>query len=129
MDLTDLLEKFAILVVVLFAVFVIVYVSIAIFLNKFNKLVYGKSTALAWIPICNIYLLGKLTINKLVGWILVILMILSSNLSVGGNQVTIIPENIKSIMIPAMGIIEFILLIYAIVKYNKMKKNTYNATN
>ena len=85
--------------------------------------------ALAWIPICNVYLLGKLTINKLFGWILVILIILSGNLSVGGNQVTIIPENIKSIMIPAMGIIEFILLIYAIVKYNKMKKNTYNATN
>lgn len=42
MDLTDLLEKFAILVVVLFAVFVIVYVSIAIFLNKFNKLVMAN---------------------------------------------------------------------------------------
>ena len=129
MNLIDLLEKFAILVVALFAVFVIVYVSIAIFLNKFNKLVYGKSTALAWIPICNIYLLGKLTINKLVGWILVVLTIISGNFSSVSNQVTIIPENIKSIMIPAMGIIEFILLIYAIVKYNKMKKNVNIAVN
>ena len=68
MELFDLLAKFLLIGL---AIVIAIYIATAIFLNKFNKLVYGKGTAKAWIPIANIYLLGKLTVNKFVGWILV----------------------------------------------------------
>ena len=100
--------------------------AIAIFLNKFNKLVYGKGTALAWIPICNVYLLGKLTVNKLVGWILVVCVFLTGSYTTTVNEVTtvhtILPENISSVVSTIYGLATFVLLIYAIVKYNKLKK-------
>ena len=67
----NFLAAFAAFGIFIFLIIIGIYVAQAIFLNKFNKLVHGKGTALAWIPICNIYLLGKLTINKIVGWVLV----------------------------------------------------------
>ena len=50
----------------------IIYLLKVNFLNKFNKLIYGKFTVMSLIPIFDIYLLGKLTINKVFGLILVI---------------------------------------------------------
>ena len=54
----------------LFVIVPIIHILLGIFLNKFNKLVYGEGSILAWFPIFNLYLLGKLTVNKYVGWIL-----------------------------------------------------------
>ena len=51
-------------------VVILIYILVGILLNKLNKVMYGKGTALAFIPFCNVYLLGKLTINKIVGWVL-----------------------------------------------------------
>ena len=105
-----------------------IYIVQAIFLNKFNKLVNGKGTALAWIPICNIYLLGKLTINKLVGWILVICVFLTGSYTVTINGVetthTILPDGISSIFSKLYSIVVLALFIYAIVKYSKLKNNS-----
>lgn len=111
--------------IIIFIVIIAVYVVQGIFLNKLNKLIYGKSTPMAWIPIANTYLLGKLTINKTVGWILVACIFLTGTFTTTINGVeksyTILPENINSIISPLYSLSIIVLLIYAIVKYNKLK--------
>lgn len=115
----------------MFGIFILIivlgiYIAISIFLNKFNKLVYGKGTAMAWIPIFNIYLLGKLAINKIVGWILVVCIFLTGTYTTTFNGVetthTILPENISSVVSTLYNLAILGLLIYAIVKYNRLKK-------
>ena len=110
----------------LFIIFVIVmYVAQSIFLNKFHQLVRGKKTALAWIPICNIYLLGSLTINKIAGWILVACLFLTGiySLTINGVKTTysILPPNVGKIVSSLYDIVIFALFIYAIFKYFKIK--------
>ena len=51
-DLMSLIEKFLIFIIIFLVVVLILYILIAIFLNKYNKLVNGKGTPLAWIPLC-----------------------------------------------------------------------------
>ena len=45
-------------------ILIILWIIEGIIINKLHKEMYGKATALAWVPFCNIYLLGKLTVNK-----------------------------------------------------------------
>ena len=124
--LSAILAAAAGLMIFLAVIAIVVYVLVAIFLNKFNKLVYGKGTALAWIPICNIYLLGKLSFNKIVGWVVVVCSFLVGTYSTTIDGVTttktILPSAIAT---PFMYIYDIALLglyIYAIVKYFKLKK-------
>ena len=71
----EALLAFGIIFIVIVLILVIVlYVVLGIVLNKLNKLMYGKGTAMAWIPLANIYLLGKLTVSKLLGWILLVVL-------------------------------------------------------
>lgn len=117
--------------IVILLIVVGVYVLIGVFLNKFNKLVEGKGTALAFIPICNIYLLGKLTFNKIVSWVLVILNFLTSTFSVTENGQTktysLLPESIAGTVSTIFSLGVLGLFIYAIVKYNKLKREKNNA--
>ena len=103
------------------------YVAQGIILTKLNKLMYGKGTPMAWIPLANVYLLGKLTVNKIVGWVLIAFFILSCSvsISINGNETTygILPENIRSIVSTIYSLVAFVLFIYAIVKYVKLKKS------
>lgn len=105
------------------------YIAEAIILNSLNKKMYGKGTALAWIPICNIYLLGKLTIHKIMGWILVALFFLTGNTTVAINGLkktySILPAGINSFVKNIYSIGVFGLFIYAIVK-NVQLKNILN---
>ena len=115
-----------------FAFIIGIYVLQGIFLTKFNKLINGKGTPLAWIPICNIYLLGKLSINKIVGWILVVCAVITAKYTVTINGVqtvyTILPKNITSFITSLYSATILILFIYSIIKYNDIKKgkNTFN---
>lgn len=117
--------------IIIFVIAIILYIVQAIFLNRFNKLVYGKGTALAWIPICNIYLLGKLTFNKTIGWILVICSILSSSFKITINGVTtthsILPEDLSDMLSLVYSIAVIGLFVYAIVKYIRLKNNSSNS--
>ena len=57
----------------LIAILNVGFFAYILFINSLNNLhqtLYGKRTILVWIPIVNVYLLGKMTVNKLVGWIL-----------------------------------------------------------
>ena len=60
---------------------IIVYVLIGLFLNSFNKLVEGRGSVFAFIPIGNLYLLGSLTFNSTMGIILVLCSFVVSLLS------------------------------------------------
>lgn len=126
----SLLGALAVFGIFIIIIVIAIYVAQAIFLNKFNKLVNGKGTALAWIPVCNVYLLGKLTVNKLVGWILVICVFLTGTYTTTINGVetshTILPEGISSFVSTVYGLAVFGLFIYAIVKYNQIKKSGNN---
>ncbi len=110
---------------------IIVYIAQAIFLSKFHKLVYGKGTILGWIPVCNLYIVGKMAVNKLVGWILVGAWLLTGSLTitVGDSKSTysILPESIRSIFTNIYSLVVLGLFIFAIVKYVKLKKTKYNA--
>ena len=118
---TGILAGALVAVLILLAVVLIIYIALGIFLTKFHKLIYGKGSACAWIPFANIYLLGKLAVNRLVGWILVVSILLTSQISV-----TINGETTTKTLIPYGGTIVFIaevaILIYAIIKYSQIKK-------
>lgn len=89
------------------------YFGFCIFLNRFHKLVYGKETIFAFIPICNVYLLGKLAVNNTVGILLAFLGFLPSFL----------PETISYIISTPYQIAVIGLFIYSIIKYFKRKKD------
>lgn len=116
--------------IVLLAILIVVYVIQGIILSKLNKEIYGKGTPMAWIPIVNIYLLGKLTINKLVGWILIGCVFLTTTYTTTVNGIeetyTILPENISSLVSTLYSIVVIVLYIYAIIKYNKLKREKGN---
>lgn len=63
---------------VLALIVIVIYVIQALFLNYYNKYLTGKSTWLAWVPIGNIYLLGKIVYNDILGWGLVAFGIFTS---------------------------------------------------
>lgn len=116
-----------VLLIALLGAFIALYVVIAKFLNNLNKLIYGKSTVLAWIPILDIYLLGKLAVNKFVGWALVVSAFLSSTYSTTKDgmefTVSILPEGARSIISTIYGFALLGSFIYAIIKYNKLNKD------
>lgn len=119
-DITNIIADTAIdiagamlaVVAALLVIALIIYICTAIFLNKFNKLKYGKGTFMAWIPVFQQYLVGKLAINKTVGWILVVVWAVSLVLS---GEVSFTLASIYSLA-------SFILLIVCVVKYFKLKK-------
>ena len=104
------------LIIILILV-IAIYIAIGIFLNNFHKVVYGNGTILAFIPIANMYVLGKLTVNKAVGWALVFCEIITGKIN--GNY--ILPEGISSFLSTFLSIVSVVLLIYGIAKYNKLK--------
>lgn len=122
----EALLAFGIIFIVIVLILVIVlYVVLGIVLNKLNKLMYGKGTAMAWIPLANIYLLGKLTVSKLLGWILLVVLfsISSYTTTIDGvaKSVTLLPENISSILSIVYNGVVLVLFIYAIIKISKLK--------
>ena len=119
-----------IFLILLLALVIGLYIAIATFLNKFNVLVEGRTTALAWIPVCNVYLLGKLAINKIVGWILVASFLLTSTITTEfdgvENTYSILPESVAPIFSIFHSFATIGIFIYAIIKYNNLKKFRFN---
>ena len=105
----------SILFIILIALLVIIleFVIIGLFLNKYNKLLYGEGTILAFIPLAQTYILGKLAFNKLVGIIMVAISLLPY-LSIQKNDYILSVGEFS-------GAARFFILIYAIIKYNRIK--------
>lgn len=117
-------------IVILIFIFII-YVVQAIFLSKFNKLKNGYGTAMGWVPIANIYLLGKLTFNKIVGLLLVVLIFSTSTLTITINGVEnkykLFPDDINAVVSKLLMLLILELFIYAIIKYIRIKKEIRNS--
>ncbi len=119
-------------VAVIILILITCYAILAVFLNNFNKKVYGTSTVMAWIPFANIYLLGKLTFNKDVGYGLIALFLLSGTLKMTFDKISITLSlpNVLQITLGAIFAGTFIAtLIYGVQKYSDLenKKNTKNS--
>lgn len=117
--ISSIIKGALVVLLIILLVGLIIYILTSVFLNKMNKRMYGKGTALAWLPICKTYLLGKLTFGPLVGWLLIIVSALTG-ISIGGES--ILPENLNSIVSTLYGVIVIFLWIYAFIKNGKLKK-------
>ena len=124
--------KMGFAIILIFLVLVIAaYIGISFFINKFHKLVENKGTALAWIPVANLYILGKLLINKGFGWALVIVQVIISILTstttvtVNGESTTtsILSSSASSTVSLIWGFVSLGLLVWAVVKYVKVKRD------
>lgn len=119
---------FAIVLVV--ALIALVYIPLSIFLNKFHTLKYGKSSIIAWIPILNLYILGKLVFNQIVGYILVvsILIVLKINITINNLMITyqLIPDKFYIPVCIIYTIIMIAISLFAIKKYFDLKKTNAN---
>lgn len=116
------------------AIFILlIYIFVAVFLNKFNKLVYGKGTAMSWVPIANIYLLGKLAVNQVVGWILIACIFLTAKytITINDKQATyyLLPKDVNDIVSFMLSCLVFVLLIYGIKKYFDIKRMKEGSVN
>lgn len=100
-----------------------VYILIGLLLSKLNKLIYGKNTVMAWIPPFNVYLLGKLTVGKWLGWFLVLCDIFNSSLD---KKIPIFPELLGNTIEEVYSLGVIVLFICAIIKYDRLKNNKKN---
>lgn len=114
---------------------IIMYVFMGVFLGKLNKLIYGKGTPMAWIPLLNTYLMGKLVVNKVFGIILVIIPFIISFMPgadisnthttvQNGVQTTVSTStSLNTILLLVYSLICLVIFVLAVVKYFKLKKN------
>ena len=110
-----LLAVMIVIWIVILVVSIIFYVIISKWLSKFNTLLYGTGTWMAWVPGFQVYLLGKLAVNKLAGIILAVVGLLNG-LTVGEKAV------LPSWIALAYTVAEIVILIIGIEKYNKIKR-------
>ena len=122
------------IIVIFFIVFIVVYILQALLLSGLNKKMYGKGTILAWIPVCNTYLLGKLVVNKGCGFILILWSFASTALTFMSatafftNAVgqTTTPGMISPTIATGVSFLynltTFVLFIIALVKFFTYKK-------
>ena len=121
MDETSNFLYFFIAIIIL--VIITCYALLAIFLNNLNKKVNGTTSVMAWIPLANVYLLGKLTFSKDAGYGLVALFILSGTLKLTFATTTIVLSlpNVLQIILGAVFAGAFIAtLIFGIQKYDNI---------
>jgi len=119
------MNKFFYIIVGIMIVVLLIYIGISIFLNKLNKVIYKKGTIMAFLPIFNVYLLGKLTVNKIVGWLLVIATFITGSFttSINGKEssFSLLPSSTSAFISAITSVMTIVLFIFAIVKYNKLK--------
>ena len=118
--LGSLIIVFLVIAIVVIVVALVIYIITSIFMNNLHKKIYGKGTALAWIPYARTYLLGKLAVNKLIGWIYLGVSLVSTMTVSTGK------EGETSALIPGLsGLVSVATLtfyIMALIKNGKLKR-------
>lgn len=117
------------ILILLLLVVIAIYIVVSVFINKFHKQLEGRGTIRAWIPVLNIYILGKFLLNKGFGWGLVIaqivISILTSTTTTTINDVTttssILPQSASNVINTIWGVAFLGLFVWAIVKFVKNK--------
>lgn len=116
------------LILILFIIFIVViYIILGIVLNKLHNKIYGKGSFLAFVPVADIYLLGKLTGGRLLGILLLVIPFLNGSYEFknGSNTfiLVIMPDNVRLYLYIGYIIILVGLIVYAIIKINKLGKD------
>lgn len=93
-----------------FGIIFVISIIPGFIIYKLNKIMYHEKSIMAWIPIVNIYLLGKLTINEMVGRLLILGLII------------VLCFDVPNIMFILYAIILVVIYVYAIIKYIKLAK-------
>ena len=123
MDYLEKVDKnLLILFVITTATLLILYVIFSSILSKANKTIYEEKNIFAWIPIFNLYLLGKIAINKIIGVILVLLVFLIGSLISIPYFQNVIPSYIVDILSLVFIFVIIILFFIVLGKYFKVKK-------
>ncbi len=94
-----------------FGIIFVISIIPGIITYKLSKILYHEKSIMAWIPIVNIYLLGKLTINKMAGRLLILGLII------------VFCFDVPVIVLILYIIILVVTYIYAIIKYIKLKNS------
>lgn len=115
-------KNLLILFVITTATLLILYVIFSSILSKANKTIYEEKNIFAWIPIFNLYLLGKIAINKIIGVILVLLVFLIGSLISIPYFQNVIPSYIVDILSLVFIFVIIILFFIVLAKYFKIKK-------
>lgn len=115
------------------AICLLLYILFAVFLNNFHKVHCGQSALSAFLPILNVYILGKLAINKIYGWLLLLtLLFLGSELIItefGLLDINpIIPISMRKYVYIGYGIILLITYIFSVFKYDRIKSEAGGIT-
>lgn len=123
MDYLERVDKnLLILFVITTATLLILYVIFSSILSKVNKTIYERKNIFAWIPIFNLYLLGKIAVNKIIGVILVLLVFLIGSLISIPYFQNVIPSYIIDILSLVFIFVIIILFFIVLAKYFKIKK-------
>ena len=123
MDYLERVDKnLLILFVITTATLLILYVIFSSILSKANKTIYEEKNIFAWIPIFNLYLLGKIAINKIIGVILVLIEFLIGFLCSIPYFQNVIPSYIIDILSLVFIFVIIILFFIVLAKYFKIKK-------
>lgn len=115
-------KNLLILFVITTATLLILYVIFSSILSKANKTIYEEKNIIAWIPIFNLYLLGKIAINKIFGVILVLIEFLIGFLCSIPYFQNVIPSYIVDILSLIFIFVIIILFFIVLAKYFKVKK-------
>ena len=123
MDYLEKVDKnLLILFVITTATLLILYVIFSSILSKVNKTIYERKNIFAWIPIFNLYLLGKIAVNKIIGVILVLIEFLIGFLFSIPYFQNVIPSYIIDILSLVFIFVIIILFFIVLAKYFKVKK-------
>lgn len=119
-NMEALLGIFAAFILVFAAIGFVFYIFLAVGLMGIAKQTGTSGGWMAWLPIFNIYLIGKLGINKVFGWALVVLLFLggTGNVEVNGETVatgSLLPAPFNTIASLIMGVL-LILSLHKIYK-------------
>ena len=106
---------------IILVVSIVIFIIQALITNKLNKTLYGNSSIFAFIPFLNMFTLGKVCADEIVGFVLMVMLILCFRLEIGilGVEKTfaLIPESTSSILFPYCIFLIGCLFVYSIFKF------------
>ena len=117
--------------VVVIVIFIILYILLGIFLNKFNELLGNKKTIIAYVPIMNIYLLGKIAVDDFFGIAMSLYFIVAHgnySIKIGDTSISgnFLSGNFGLVMRIVYDILLLTVLIYLVYKYFYMERKFEN---
>jgi hypothetical protein len=97
---------------------ILIYVVMSLLLSSLHRMIYGSGTILAWLPITSTYILGKVTISPIVGWLLIAFGVLQ----------VFAPFEYGELISSLYVFANFGLYVYAIIKFFVFKHNDHKSS-